>query len=164
QDPEDPQSELMKALGLSGKDKKKDKDSDIMKALGLAGKDKEKEKDSNSALMKALGLGGKDKEKEQDPNSALMKALGLGGKDDAKASAKDDDEEDESQGWLKTLQDHLKKASEGKHVKGAAEDLHKKADFAPEAEGRGISKEERKALQQQIAALKKQSEEAELKA
>merc|ERR1719291_1564211 len=91
-----------------------------------------------------------------------MKALGLGGKEDT--PAKDDDDEDGGQTWLKTLQDHLKKAADGKHVKGAAEDLHKKSAFAPEAEGRGISNEERKALEAQIATLKKQSEDAELKA
>merc|ERR1719343_1014732 len=65
QDPADPQSELMKALGLGDKDK-------------------EKAKDPQSDLMKALGLGDKEQEKEKDPQSALMKALGLSGKEDTK--------------------------------------------------------------------------------
>merc|ERR1712194_392438 len=56
-----------------------------------------------------------------------------------------------------------------KHVKGAAEDLHKrdKDNFAPTVETanvHGITDSERKALEEQVARLKRQHEEAELKA
>merc|ERR1719469_1091832 len=65
-----------------------------------------------------------------------------------------------------------KKAKETKHVPGHAEDLHQRDDtFAPKAEAPGgvlsgsiaMSDSERKAMEEDIARLKHQHDEAELR-
>lgn len=81
---------------------------------------------------------------------------------DAAVDKEPDDLEEE------LLAKHPKKTKPEKHVKGHAEDLHAadKEDFAPSLEKRtgSISSAERKALEDQIAKLKRQHEDADLKA
>eukprot|EP00927_Polykrikos_kofoidii_P018285 TRINITY_DN18451_c0_g1_i1.p1 TRINITY_DN18451_c0_g1~~TRINITY_DN18451_c0_g1_i1.p1 ORF type:complete len:657 (+),score=145.24 TRINITY_DN18451_c0_g1_i1:44-2014(+) len=91
--------------------------------------------------------------KADNKRGKVEKALGLG----------TDDEEDDQPHLLPHLLP--KKHKDEKHVKGAAERLHKDElkEFAPKIEKGGISDKERKALEDQIAKMRRQSEEAELK-
>eukprot|EP00421_Protoceratium_reticulatum_P019738 CAMPEP_0168393146 /NCGR_PEP_ID=MMETSP0228-20121227/18865_1 /TAXON_ID=133427 /ORGANISM="Protoceratium reticulatum, Strain CCCM 535 (=CCMP 1889)" /LENGTH=586 /DNA_ID=CAMNT_0008406513 /DNA_START=46 /DNA_END=1802 /DNA_ORIENTATION=+ len=87
--------------------------------------------------------------------------------DKDKAKDKDKDKDKEGAFDLEALFGG-KKAKEEKHVKGGAEDLHKRdwKDFAPKLEKlvSGVTDSERKSLEDQIAKLKRANEEAELKA
>lgn len=112
----------------------------------------------------------KDKEKKTSKDEDLLNSL-FGGnfgkdrdKDAEKEKDKDASNEDEDDIWEK-LRSALKPE---KHVKGAAEDLHGRdsTDFAPKADPQvgGMSEAERKSMEEQIAKLKRQHEEAEIKA
>lgn len=65
------------------------------------------------------------------------------------------------------IEEQLKKikvVTEEKHVKGSAEELHKKdKDFAPMSESGKIGDAEQKALEEQLAKLKRAQDESELK-
>jgi len=70
----------------------------------------------------------------------------------------------------KALKEHLEKIKNFKkddetHVKGPAEDLHKKEDFAPKFEdfSSKISEKEQRALEEQLSKLRRAHDEAELK-
>lgn len=116
----------------------------------------------------------KDSGKEADPELDELEALmGGGDKKDKKAGkGGKESKEDEKRDYVKEFQKELAnimskrgKDKEEKHVKGGAEDLHKSdSDFAPRLEHGGISETEKKALEEQVAKLKRQSEESELKA
>lgn len=107
---------------------------------------------------------------------AKNKDKGAGKKKGRLADEEDDDDEEDPSDPLGSMMNNLKKLKdkteedegkkkEVKHVKGAAEELHKRdADFSPKLESRGISDSERKSLEDQIAKLKRQHEEADLKA
>lgn len=103
--------------------------------------------------------------------------LAMQNKEKKAKTAKEDAEEEDD---LKELQDLIemgksKRAEKGdkdketkpKRVKGSAEDLHQKEDtFAPKIEqvtSGALSSKEKKALEEQIAKLKRRHEDAELK-
>lgn len=87
------------------------------------------------------------------------------------AQEQKDQEEDYTKKLEKEMQEMMQKAEKArkkqeKHVHGSAEDLHKKdADFAPALEraSHAVTDSERKALEDQIAKLRREHDEAELK-
>jgi len=86
-----------------------------------------------------------------------------------KEAAEGTSKEDLASAFTKQLQAMMaSKNKEEKHVKGSAEDLHKRdKEFAPGLEhlmGGGITDSEKKALEEQVAKLRRQHEEQELKA
>jgi len=80
----------------------------------------------------------------------------------ALAAAREVPEQEEEEPILPAV----RKPKEEKHVKGNVEDLHKRdwKNFAPKLDKPEITDSERKSLEEQIAKLKRQHEEAELKA
>jgi len=112
-------------------------------------------------------------ELEDEPVAPVKGKKAKKGKD--KSVGDDIDWEEDPENPMSALMNNLKKLKdksedesgkkkESKHVKGGAEELHKRDEgFSPKLESSGISDSERKALEDQVAKLKRQHEEAELK-
>eukprot|EP00929_Paragymnodinium_shiwhaense_P108466 TRINITY_DN74780_c0_g1_i1.p1 TRINITY_DN74780_c0_g1~~TRINITY_DN74780_c0_g1_i1.p1 ORF type:complete len:578 (-),score=182.83 TRINITY_DN74780_c0_g1_i1:203-1936(-) len=100
---------------------------------------------------------------------ALNRGLTKSQKSAMEAEKKEQENRKEMQEKMQEHIEKLKKQHEAKQVKGSAEDLHKgkEEQFAPKHEGAssggGMSTEERHALEEQLAKLRRDRDEAELK-